>query len=64
MMRELDIEVSNRAIERHYEGVIDAWIIDPVDAADAAGFNRPVRIAPTLMPSRGRCWNSRPSFAV
>ena len=49
MMRELGLEVSNRAIERHYEGVVDAWIIDPADAADAAGFDRPVRVAPTLM---------------
>ena len=51
MMRELGIEVSNRAIERHYERVVDAWIIDPVDMADAPGFDRPVRVAPTLMRS-------------
>ena len=49
MMRELGLEVSNRAIERHYGDLVDAWIIDCADAADAAGFTRPVRIAPTLM---------------
>ena len=49
MMRELGLDVSNRAIERHYGDVVDAWIIDSEDAADAAGFDRPVRIAPTLM---------------
>ena len=51
MMRELGLEVSNRTIERHYEGVVDGWIIDSEDAADAAGFGRPVRVAPTLMRS-------------
>ena len=49
MMRELGLEVSNRAIERHYGDLVDAWIIDCADAADAAGFTRPVRVAPTLM---------------
>ena len=49
MMRELGLDVSNRAIERHYGDVVDAWIIDSEDAADAAGFDRPVRVAPTLM---------------
>ena len=49
MMRELGLEVSNRAIERHYGDLVDAWVIDCADAADAAGFARPVRVAPTLM---------------
>ena len=49
MMRELGLDVSNRAIERHYESLVDAWIIDSEDAADAAGFGRPVRVVPTLM---------------
>lgn len=52
MMRELGLEVSNRAIERHYQEWVDAWIIDSADAADAAGFSRPVRIAPTLMRTK------------
>ena len=51
MMRELGLDVSNRAIERHYGDLVDAWIIDSADAADAAGFGRPVRAAPTLMRS-------------
>ena len=49
MMRELGLEVSNRAIERHYGDLVGAWIIDCADAADTAGFSRPVRVAPTLM---------------
>ena len=49
MMHELGLDVSNRAIERHYESLVDAWIIDSEDAADAAGFGRPVRVVPTLM---------------
>ena len=49
MMRELGLDVSNRAIERHYEGVVDAWIIDSADAEDTAGFDCPVRAVPTLM---------------
>ena len=49
MMRELGLQVSNRAIERHYGNLVDAWVIDCADAADADGFARPVRVAPTLM---------------
>ena len=49
MMRELGLDVSNRSIERHYEGVVDAWIIDSADVEDAAGFDCPVRTVPTLM---------------
>ena len=51
MMRELGLDVSNRSIERHYEGIVDAWIIDAADAMDAAGFDCPVRVVPTLMRS-------------
>ena len=51
MMRELGLDISNRGIERHYGDLVDAWIIDSADAADAAGFDRPVRVAPTLMRS-------------
>lgn len=49
MMRELGLEVSNRAIERHYGEVVDAWIVDAADANDAAEFDRPVRAVPTMM---------------
>ena len=49
MMRELGLDISNRAIERHYGDLVDAWVIDSADAADAVGFARPVRVAPTLM---------------
>ena len=49
MMRELGIEVSNRGIERHYGDIVDAWLIDSVDAKDAAKFERPVRVSSTLM---------------
>ena len=49
MMRELGLDVSNRAIQRHYGDAVDAWIIDEADAKEAAGLDRPVRVAPTLM---------------
>lgn len=49
MMRELALEVSNHSIERHYGDLVDAWVIDSADSKDAAGFTRPVRVAPTLM---------------
>ena len=49
MMLELGLEVSNRSIERHYGEMVDAWIVDSVDANDAAGFDRPARAMPTLM---------------
>ena len=49
MMRELELDVSNRSIERHYGDLVDAWIIDSADSKDAAEFTRPVRAAPTLM---------------
>ena len=49
MMRELGLDVSNRSIGRHYGDLVDAWIIDSADSRDAAGFPRPVRIAPTMM---------------
>ena len=49
MMRELGIEVSNRGIERHYGDIVDAWLIDSVDAKDAAKLERPVRVSSTLM---------------
>ena len=53
MMRELGIDVSNRSIERHYGDLVDAWIVDTQDAEDAAGSDRPVRIARTLMQTEG-----------
>ena len=49
MMRELGLDVSNRGIEGHYGDIVDAWIIDSADAEDATGFDRPVRVSPTLM---------------
>ena len=49
MMRELGLDVSNRGIEGHYGDIVDAWIIDSADATDATGFDRPVRVSPTLM---------------
>lgn len=49
MMRELGLDVSNRTIERHYEDIVGAWVIDSADAGDATGFERPVRTVPTLM---------------
>ena len=51
MMRELGFDVSNHSIEQHYDGVVDAWVLDPADARDASEFERPVHVVPTMMRS-------------
>jgi len=49
IMKELGLEISNAAIARHYDGLIDALVIDPVDAGDAVSLPVPVFQHPTLM---------------
>ncbi len=49
IMHELGIETSAAAIAAHYAGIIDALIIDPVDAAEAAHIPLPVFTLSTLM---------------
>ena len=49
IMRELGVETSPAAIAAHYGGIIDALIIDPLDAAQSAHVPVPVFTMPTLM---------------
>jgi len=51
LMAELGIEVSTIPIARHYAGLIDGFVLDEVDAADAARIDVPTLAAPTLMRS-------------
>ncbi len=49
IMRELGLEVSPLTIARRYAGIIGGFVLDRADAALAAGFEMPVRVASTLM---------------
>jgi LPPG:FO 2-phospho-L-lactate transferase len=49
MMTELGLPVSAAAVARHYGDLIDAYVLDAVDAAEAAAIDVPVTTAPTLM---------------
>jgi LPPG:FO 2-phospho-L-lactate transferase len=49
IMTELGVESSAAAIAAHYEGLIDALVVDTVDAADAARLSIPTFATPTLM---------------
>ncbi len=49
IMRELRLEVSPLTVARHYAGIVRGFVLDEADAALAARFDVPVRVAPTLM---------------
>jgi LPPG:FO 2-phospho-L-lactate transferase len=49
IMAELQIEATNESIARHYAGVVDALVIDRVDAADIASLSLPALATATLM---------------
>jgi LPPG:FO 2-phospho-L-lactate transferase len=49
MMRELGIEVSAAAVARRYRDLIDAYVVDHADAADAAALDAKVVAASALM---------------
>ena len=54
MMRELGLDVSSASIARHYGDLVDGWIIDEADRADATAIEAigaSVRISATLMRS-------------
>jgi LPPG:FO 2-phospho-L-lactate transferase len=48
-MAELQIEATNESIARHYAGVVDALVIDRLDAADIASLSLPALATATLM---------------
>jgi LPPG:FO 2-phospho-L-lactate transferase len=49
IMAELQIEATNESIARHYAGVVDALVIDRLDAADIASLSLPALATATLM---------------
>jgi LPPG:FO 2-phospho-L-lactate transferase len=49
IMRELGLEVSPLTVARRYAGIIGGFLLDRADAALAARFEMPVRVASTLM---------------
>lgn len=51
MMAELGLSVSAVAVARRYSGLIDGYILDHEDAADAGKLDIPVATAKTLMES-------------
>ncbi len=53
IMRELGLEVSPLTVAKHYAGVIGGFVLDEADAALVPRFDIPVRVAPTLMRTRG-----------
>jgi LPPG:FO 2-phospho-L-lactate transferase len=49
IMAELEVEATNESIARHYAGVVDALVIDCLDAADIASLSLPALATATLM---------------
>ena len=49
MMSELGLEVNAVAVARRYQELLDAYVLDRVDAAQAAKLGLPVTVAHTLM---------------
>jgi LPPG:FO 2-phospho-L-lactate transferase len=49
MMSELGVEVSATAVARRYQDLLDAYVVDRVDAAEVAALGIPVTLAHTLM---------------
>jgi LPPG:FO 2-phospho-L-lactate transferase len=49
MMAELGLDVSATAVAQLYEGLIDAYVLDRADAAEAEALGIPVTMAHTLM---------------
>jgi LPPG:FO 2-phospho-L-lactate transferase len=49
MMSELGLQASAAAVARRYQDLLDAYVLDHADAADAAELGIPVTLAHTLM---------------
>ena len=49
MMRELGLPVAAHAVAAHYAGLIDGYLLDEADAAEAERVDLPCRTAATLM---------------
>jgi LPPG:FO 2-phospho-L-lactate transferase len=67
IMSELKIEATSGSIAQHYAGLLDGLLIDSGDAADGAGVDVAVKVAPTLMtdlPSRIALAHESLAFAM
>jgi LPPG:FO 2-phospho-L-lactate transferase len=51
IMAELGVPLTPVAVARHYEGLIDGFVLDVRDAALAVDFDCPVRVTDTVMTS-------------
>jgi LPPG:FO 2-phospho-L-lactate transferase len=51
MMRELGVPTSARAVAEHYRGLLDGFVLDHADAAEAAIIDRPCLATRILMAS-------------
>lgn len=49
IMRELEVEISPRAIAEHYRSLIDGLVVDEDDAGEGRGLGLPVLATPILM---------------
>jgi LPPG:FO 2-phospho-L-lactate transferase len=49
LMAELGIETSTASVARHYAGLIDGYVVDEIDAGEAARIEARTLCAPTLM---------------
>ncbi len=51
IMRELGVPSTAAAVARHYQGLLDGFVLDARDQADAREFGCPVHVTGTLMKS-------------
>jgi LPPG:FO 2-phospho-L-lactate transferase len=51
MMAELGLDASARAVAAHYRGLLDGFVLDAADAAEAEAIGVPCRVTRTLMTS-------------
>jgi LPPG:FO 2-phospho-L-lactate transferase len=51
MMTELGVARSARAVAAHYQGLLDGFVLDDADAAEAAAIDLPCLVTRTLMAS-------------
>jgi len=49
IMAELGIPITADAVARHYDGLIDGFVLDAADAAGRSAFAVPTELAKTLM---------------
>jgi LPPG:FO 2-phospho-L-lactate transferase len=53
MMAELGVPISARSVAAHYQGLLDGFVLDDADAAEAKAIDVPCLVTRTLMASEG-----------